>query len=89
MTKRQLGRLLMMDSAKYCGAALVIMLPVGGYLAKLLAENSLFTGFNAVLFVQSALAVTVILLAVCLVLAAILVWVLNRRSIVERLREIA
>lgn len=89
MTKRQLGRLLMMDSAKYCGLALVIMLPVGGYLAKLLAENSLFTGFNTVLFVQSALAVTVILLAVCLVLAAILVWVLNRRSIVERLREIA
>ena len=46
MTKRQLGALLMTDSAKYCSLALIIMLPVGGYLAKLLAENSLFTGFK-------------------------------------------
>ena len=89
MTKKQLAWLLMTDSAKYCGLALVVMLPIGGYLARMLAQNSLFTGFNALLFVQSALAVTVILLVVCVVLALVLVWVLNRRSIVERLREIA
>lgn len=88
MTRRQLGCLLAMDGMKYCAWALVIMMPLGGWVSYLLAQNALFTGFNGSLFAVSALAAAAMMLIISLALSFVLVKVLNKRSIVERLREI-
>jgi|GEM_PF-573913 len=88
MTRRQMIRLLFTDGGKYCLAAVVFMLPIGGIVTNLLAGSSLFSGFNRGLFLSGSLAIIAVMLVICLVLSLILVYVLNRKSIVERLREI-
>lgn len=88
MTRRQLAARLFGEGMKYCGAALIIMVPVGAAAAYMLAQSPLFTGFNSSLFVMHVLITVAALLCICLVQALILTKVLNRKSVVERLREI-
>lgn len=88
MTKKQLFRVLLMESGKFCIMALILIIPVGSVGAYMLASSSLFTGFNAGLFIQALLAVVMVMFTICAVMAHILVRVLNQKSIVERLREI-
>lgn len=89
MTRKQMTQLLFTEGGKYCLMAVVFMLPIGGILTKMLAGSSMFSGFNRELFLSGSLAIIVVILIICLVLSLILVKVLNHKSIVERLREIA
>lgn len=88
MTKKQLWMMLFMDSMKFSLIALVIMLPVGGALSMAVANNSTFTGFSVEWFVISIVLLLIIVLGICVAMTSILVKVLNRKSVVERLREI-
>ena len=88
MTKKQLFRMLFADSMKFSGAALLIILPAGGILSKLITENPIFTGFSMSWFFISGIGMVLIVIGVDLLVTAILVKELNKKSIVERLREI-
>ena len=89
MTRRQLTRFIFGDCVRFVLIALALMLPLGVWVSRMMADNSLLTGFNASLFAASYLCAAVIMLALCALLAVALVKVLNRKSLVERLREVA
>lgn len=87
MTKKQLFFHLAAEGLRFCLPAYVLMVPGGWIMAEMIAGNTSFTGFDRPVFFMSLLAVLAVLLLLCVVLAAVLVRVLNRKTIVERLRE--
>lgn len=88
MTKKQLFRLLLKEGGKFCIWAVILVIPLGSAGAYMIAGSPLFTGFNVFLFVESILIIVIVMLLICAALAKILTQVLNKKSIVERLREI-
>lgn len=87
MTRKQLMWMLLLESGRLCGISVLFMLPIGAWLAEKVAENSLFTGFSLPVFGICALLVLLISLGTAAGVAVVMTRVLNRKSIVERLRE--
>lgn len=88
MTKKQLWEMLLTDTLKFTSVSIVLMLVFGGIMSHLVTQNPLFTGFNARIFVLSAVLLVLLVIGICVFMAWILVKILNQKSIVERLREI-
>ncbi len=88
MTKKQLYWELLKNAGKFCVYALLVIIPLGSVGAYMLAGSNFFTGFNLMLFVQSIIWVTLVMLAISAIIAKILTQVLNSKSIFQRLREI-
>lgn len=88
MTKKQLWAMLLKDTLKFMSVSMVIMFLVGGMMAYLVTQGSLFTGFNGELFLVSAAVLLILVIGICIFMTWLLVKVLNKKSIVERLREI-
>jgi len=87
MTKNQLWRFLFKNSLKLCLISAGIMLAAGSYLTVTVASSSMFTGFNLTLFGLDYLILLGFMTVLCAVLASIMTRQLNKKSIVERLRE--
>lgn len=87
MTKRQLFTLLFFKALKLCTVALLLIVPGGAALGSIFAGSALFTGFNAPLFAGMACMLTAAIAALAALLCAVLTKELNRRTLVERMRE--
>ena len=88
MTKKQMWAMLFTDTMKFMSVSVALMLGVGGVMSYLIAQSSIFTGFHAGLFLLSAALLLCMVTGICVFMTWMLVRVLNRKSIVERLREI-
>lgn len=88
MTKKQMWAMLLRDTLKFMSVSVVIMLLTGGIMSYLVTQGPLFTGFNGGLFLISAAALMILVIGICIFMTWLLVKVLNKKSIVERLREI-
>ncbi|MGL6202115.1 MAG: FtsX-like permease family protein [Lachnospiraceae bacterium] len=88
MTKKQLWWLLLTDTVKFSIAALLLILPLGGVLSYLVTSDPTFSGFSLLWYIYSAVLIVIIVMGVELLTVSILVKLLNKRSIVERLRDI-
>ncbi len=88
MTVRQLKGMLFKEAMKYCLPAVLLAVPAGGVLAFMVAGDWTFTGFSPALFIAASLGAATVISGIALVVTDILVKNLNRKSIVERLREI-
>ena len=88
MTKRQLWAMLLKDTLKFMSVSVVLMLLSGSIMSYLVTQHALFTGFNPGLFLTSAAVLMLLVIMICIFMTWLLVKVLNKKSIVERLREI-
>lgn len=88
MTRKQLWAMLLKDTLKFMSVSVVLMLISGGIMSYLVTQHPLFTGFNAGLFLVSAADLLLVVTGICIVMTWLLVKVLNKKTIVERLREI-
>lgn len=88
MTRKQLWAMLLKDTLKFMSVSVVLMLISGGIMSYLVTQHPLFTGFNAGLFLVSAAALLLVVTGICIFMTWLLVKVLNKKTIVERLREI-
>lgn len=88
MTRKQLWKLLFKKNFNLCFSSAIIILLAGGYITVAVASASMFTGFNKMLFGVSFLFLMAFMVALCAVLATIMTQQLNKKSVVERLREI-
>ena len=88
MTRKQLWAMLLKDTLKFMSVSVVLMLISGGIMSYLVTQHPLFTGFNAGLFLVSAAALVLVVTGICIFMTWLLVKVLNKKTIVERLREI-
>ena len=88
MTKRQLWAMLLKDTLKFMRVSVVLMLLSGSIMSYLVTQHALFTGFNPGLFLTSAAVLMLLVIMICIFMTWLLVKVLNKKSIVERLREI-
>lgn len=80
--------MLLKDTLKFMSVSVVLMLISGGIMSYLVTQHPLFTGFNAGLFLVSAAALLLVVTGICIFMTWLLVKVLNKKTIVERLREI-
>lgn len=88
MTKKQLFLNLLRQSGRFSILAVIFTIPLGGIGAYMLGDSAFFTGFNAILYIETIFVIVIIMFAICAAMAKILTNVLNQKSIVERLREI-
>ncbi len=88
MTRKQLWWMLLTDALKFSLAALALILPVGGVMSYLVTQVPLFTRFSLSWFVWSSILIILIVVLMDVLMTTILVRELNKKSIVERLREI-
>ncbi len=88
MTKKQLWKFLFKKNLNLCFGSAVIILLAGCYFTMAIASSSMFTGFNGMLFGVNFFVLMVFMVALCAVLATIMTRQLNKKSVVERLREI-
>lgn len=88
MTKRQLWRMLFGDSLRFSLISVAIMIPVGSVLAYFIAQNPICTGFSMPVYLFSVCLLILAVIGLCGMMISILVRVLNKKSVVERLREI-
>lgn len=88
MTRKQLWAMLLKDTLKFMSVSVALMLISGGIMSYLVTQHPLFTGFNAGLFLVSASVLLLLVTGICIFMTWLLVKVLNKKSIVERLREI-
>ena len=88
MTRKQLWAMLLKGTLKFMSVSVVLMLISGGIMSYLVTQHPLFTGFNAGLFLVSAAALLLVVTGICIFMTWLLVKVLNKKTIVERLREI-
>ena len=88
MTVKQLKGMLFKEAMKYCFPAVLLAVPAGGVLAFMVAGNWTFTGFSPALFIMASAGAALVISGIALLATDILVKNLNRKSIVERLREI-
>lgn len=87
MTKTQLRKMLFVDYMKLGFIAIGIILIVGKYAATVITASSTFTGFNISIFLEIAVGILFFIVALSGGLAWILTEWLNRKTVVERLRE--
>lgn len=85
MTRKQLSNMLFKDSIRLNSIAMVIILAVGLFTA--INLSSLFTGFNFRVYVWESIGIIVFFVAAAGILAVWITKWLNKKTIVERLRE--
>ncbi len=85
MTRKQLCRMLFKDSMRPGSIAMVIILTVGWFMAA--NVSSLFTGFDFRVFVWESIGIVVFFAAAAGILAVWMTEWLNKKTIVERLRN--
>lgn len=88
MTIRQLKGMLFKEAMRYCLPAVVIAVPAGGILASMVAGDWTFTGFSTALFIAASAGAVLVIGGIAFVVTDMLVKNLNKKSVVERLREI-
>jgi ABC-type antimicrobial peptide transport system permease subunit len=87
MTGRQMKRDIFEKYAGLVGVALGLATAVGAVLAYTVGERPGFN-FSAGAFVQAFAIFVGISAGLCVVMSQVLAWEMNRKSIVERLREV-
>lgn len=87
MTKKQMERNVFGQYARYVFAAVGVAAAVGAPLTYALGLNYLFTGFSLPEFLQGLALLLIFAMLLCGVMAHILTKAVNRKSVVERLRE--
>lgn len=87
MTKLQLRKMLFLDHMKSGLIATSIILIVGKYAAAVVTASSTFTGFNSSIFIKMAIGILCFIVVLSIGLAWILTEWLNRKTVVQRLRE--
>ncbi len=85
MTRKQLSHMLFKDSIRLNSTAMVIILAVGLFTA--INLSSLFTGFNSRIYVWESIGIVVFFVAAAGILAVWITEWLNKKTIVERLRD--
>ncbi|WP_414732830.1 ABC transporter permease [Acetobacterium carbinolicum] len=88
MTRKQLWKALFKKNLFLCFSSAIIVLVAGCYITVAVASASMFTGFNKMLFGVSFFLLMAFMVVLCAVLATIMTRQLNKKSVVERLREI-
>lgn len=88
MTQKQICRMFFLDSFKICLKSFVIMIPLGVCLTYLVASNVMFTGFSFIVFVESIIVIFAISIIICIILSSLITRELNKKTVVERLREL-
>ncbi|WP_124067750.1 FtsX-like permease family protein [Clostridium sp. E02] len=88
MTKKQLWWLLFKNGMLLCSISAVIILLAGRYITMAVAASTMFTGFNDMIFVICFIILLCFMGALSAILASIMTVQLNKKSVVERLREI-
>lgn len=88
MTRKQLWKALFKKNLFLCFSSAIIVLVAGCYITVAVASASMFTGFNGMLFGVSFFLLIAFMVVLCAVLATIMTRQLNKKSVVERLREI-
>ncbi len=89
MTKRQMEMALFGQYARYVFSAVGLAAAVGAPLTYALGLNYQFTGFSLPEFLQALALLLVFSILLCGAMAHILTKAMNRKSVVERLREVA
>ncbi len=85
MTKKQLTYMLFKDSTSLCSISLIIILTIGWFAA--LSTSSMFTGFSFRVFVWESIGIILFILTIAGVLAVWMTRWLNKKTVVERLRN--
>ena len=85
MTRKQLCRMLFKDSIRLGSIAMVTILTVGWFMA--VNVSSLFTGFDFRVYVWESIGIVVFFVAAAGILAVWMTEWLNKKTIVERLRN--
>jgi ABC-type antimicrobial peptide transport system permease subunit len=88
MTRKQLWKALFKKNLFLCFSSAIIVLVAGCYITVAVASASMFTGFNKMIFGVSFFLLMAFMVVLCAVLATIMTRQLNKKSVVERLREI-
>ena len=87
MTKSQLRKMLFLDHMKLGTIAMAVIFAAGKYAASVITASSTFTGFNISIFIETAAGIMLFIITLSGGLAWILTEWLNRKTVVERLRE--
>lgn len=87
MTKRQMAGDIFIQGMKMILISLVILVPLGYPVTQMLSQYPLSTGFRPELYAVSIAMVTVAGVLLAAAVSGILTETLNRKTVVERLRE--
>lgn len=87
MTGKQMERDIFVKYARYILASVILAAVFGSAITYQAAGNPTFTGFSLPAFAQAFALFLAFSILLCAVMAVILTRVMNRKSIVERLRE--
>ncbi|MBD5492196.1 MAG: ABC transporter permease [Lachnospiraceae bacterium] len=88
MTGKQMERDISTKYARYIFISVGLAAIFGTLLTYLVAASPVFTGFSLLAFMQAFLIFLLFSIVLCMVMARILTKAMNRKSIVERLREV-
>ncbi len=88
MTGKQMERDVFTKYARYIFISVGLAAVFGTFIAYLAAGIPIFTGFSLLAFIQAFLMFLLFSVLLCAVMARILTKAMNRKSIVERLREV-
>ena len=88
MTGKQMERDISTKYARYIFISVGLAAVFGTLLTYLVAASPVFTGFSLLAFMQAFLLFLLFSIVLCMVMARILTKAMNRKSIVERLREV-
>ena len=88
MTKKQMERDIFGKYARYVFLASGLAAVSGAVLTYVLGMNPLFTGFSAGTFLKALAALIVFAVLLCIWMAHILTNIMNKQSVVDRLRSI-
>lgn len=89
MTKKQMCWMLFWENVRLCTFSLAAAVPAGYLLAMNVAKDAYFTGFDLPSFVRACIFIIIACFILCALLAGILTHLLNKKSIVERLRDVS
>ncbi len=88
MTKKQMEKDIFLKYAHYIFIAMGLAAAAGAALTYMLAATPSFTGFSIPAFLQALIMFAVFSILLCAWMARLLTGTMNRKSIVERLREV-
>lgn len=88
MTRRQMCVSLMRDGGALAGVSTVLAIASAGtFGGRLVSGIGILSGFSTAAFIQAGCILVVVLLIMTVSVAALLTWFLNKKPMVERLRE--
>lgn len=87
MTSRQMTGSIFKDGMKMVLVSVAIMIPIGIFVGKAVSDPPVSTGFVPVIYMQSVCMVVAAGIILSMLSAVILTRMLNKKAVVERLRE--